>query len=94
MFYAMLLPGLVGILFTFGSRKKSFQGKLRSMRMLGMILVLGLSTAWMSSCGGSNNSSQSNPGTPAGNYTITINGTSGSGSTAATGTLPITLTVQ
>jgi Pro-kumamolisin, activation domain/Bacterial Ig-like domain (group 3) len=90
-FYAMLLPGLLGIFFTFGSRKRSSRG----MRILGMILVLGLSTAWMSSCGGSNNSSQNNPGTPAGNYTITITGSSASGSASgATATTTVTLIVQ
>jgi subtilase family serine protease len=90
-FYAMLLPGLLGIFFTFGSRKRS----LRGMRMLGMMLVLGLSTAWMSSCGGSSNSSQNNPGTPAGSYTITITGSAASGSASgATATTQITLTVQ
>jgi subtilase family serine protease len=94
-FYAVFLPGLLGILFTFGSRKHSLPGKLKGMRMLGMILVLGLSTAWMSSCGGSNNSSQNNPGTPAGNYTVTITGSSGSGTVSgATGSIQITLAVQ
>lgn len=90
-FYAVLLPGLLGILFTFSLRKRSSGG----MRMLGMILVLGLSTAWMSSCSGSSNSSQNNPGTPAGNYTITITGSSASGSApGATVSTQVTLTVQ
>jgi hypothetical protein len=94
-FYAVLLPGLLGILFTFGSRKRSLPGKLKGTRMLGMILVLGLSTAWMSSCGGSNNSSQNNPGTPAGNYIVTITASSGSGSaTGATASTQVTLAVQ
>ena len=66
-FYAVLLPGLFGIMFTFRSRKRA----LRGMRMLGLIMMLGFSTLWLGSCGG-NNSSQSNPGTPPGSYTITI----------------------
>lgn len=85
-FYAALLPGLLGIMFTFGSGKRSFRG----MRMLGLIMVLGFSTMWLGSCGGSNNSSQGNPGTPKGNYTITVSG-NGNG---ATQTATFTLSVQ
>ena len=72
-FYAVLLPGLLGILFTVGPRRRS----LRGMRLLGLLLVLGLSTLWMASCGGGS-SHISNPGTPKGTYTITVKGTSGS----------------
>lgn len=78
-FYAALLPGLLGIMFTLGSRKRSRRG----IQLLGMIMVLGVSTIWLSSCGGSNNSSQSNPGTPKGTYTINVSASSG-GLTAAT----------
>jgi hypothetical protein len=88
-FYAALLPGLLGIVFAFGSRKRS----LRSLRMLGLIMVLGMSTMWLGSCGGSNNSSQGNPGTPKGSYTITVSATSG-GANAITGQTTFTLTVQ
>ena len=71
-FYAVLLPGLMGVVFTVGSRKRSVRG------LLGLILVLGLSTVWMSSCGGNSNSgSPGNAGTPKGTYTINITGTSG-----------------
>ncbi len=89
-FYAALFPGLVGIMFTFGSRKR----RLKGMRMLGLIVVLGFSTLWLGSCGG-NNSTQSNPGTPPGSYSITINAESGSGQVpGATGTVTVTLDVQ
>jgi hypothetical protein len=74
-FYAALLPGMLGIVLTFGSRKRSSSA--RGMRMLGLIMVLGFSTLWLGSCGGSNNSSNNNQGTPAGSYTITVAGTSG-----------------
>jgi subtilase family serine protease len=85
-FYAALLPGLVGIMFTFGSRKRSLGG----MRVLGLILALGFSTLWLGSCGGSNNSSNKNGGTPKGTYTVVVTGASGAGSNAA----PFQLVVQ
>jgi len=83
-FYAALLPGLLGIMFTFGARKRSFtRQSRRGIQLLGLILVLGVSTMWMSSCGGSKNSSTSNPGTPAGTYVINVSATS-TGLTSAT----------
>jgi len=90
-FYAALLPGLLGIVFVAGSRKRS----LRGMRMLGMMLVLASSTMWLGSCGGSSNNSTSNPGTPKQSYTFTISATTG-GSGPITGNSPLqfTLTVQ
>jgi hypothetical protein len=90
MFYAVLLPGLMGVFFTFGSRKRS----LRGMRLLGLIVVLGFSTMWMSSCGGSSGGSVGkNPGTPAGTYSVTVTATTG-GAAPISQTLPVTLTVN
>jgi subtilase family serine protease len=83
-FYAMLLPGLLGIMFTAGSRRRS----LRGMRFLGLIMVLGFSTLWLASCGGSSNSTPPNQGTPKGTYTVSVNATSGN----VTGT-PTTFTI-
>jgi subtilase family serine protease len=76
--YAMLLPGIMGLVLT-GSRKHS----LRAMRFLGFIVVLGISTVWLASCGGGS-STNGNPGTPKGTYTITVKGTSGSTTSSAT----------
>ncbi len=84
-FYAMLLPGLFGIVCVAGSRK-------RGARLLGLIVVLGFSTLWLGSCGGGSNSSQSNPGTPAGSYMVTVNATT-AGPTALTSTITVNLTV-
>lgn len=71
--YAVLLPGLLGIVITAGSRRS-----LRGIRFLGLILVLGFSTLWLGSCGGTSNSgtNTSTPGTPKGTYTITVSGSS------------------
>jgi subtilase family serine protease len=71
--YATLLPGLFGIVVVASSRKRS----LRSVRFLGLLMVLGFSTIWLGSCGGSNHGPK-DPGTPTGSYTITVTGTSGS----------------
>jgi subtilase family serine protease len=71
-FYALLLPGLFGVVVAAGQRRS-----LRGMRFLGLITILGLSTMWLASCGGGSGGSTS-PGTPKGSYTITVSGTSGS----------------
>jgi subtilase family serine protease len=88
-FYALLLPGLLGIVFTVGLRN----GSLRGMQMLGLIIALGVSTLWLGSCGGSNNSSTATGGTPKGPYTVTVNATTG-GSVPVTGSTTFQLTVQ
>jgi Pro-kumamolisin, activation domain/Bacterial Ig-like domain (group 3) len=80
MFYAALLPGVFGILFIGFPRKTRSRG----MRVLGLIVVLGFSTAWMASCGGSSGSSgTTDPGTAKGTSTVTVNATTG-------GTTPVT----
>ena len=88
-FYALLLPGLFGIVFVAGSRKTSGRG----VRMLGLIVVLGASTLWLGSCGGNSTSgTNSNPGTPAGSYTVTVNATTG-GANPIANSLTFTLVV-
>ena len=72
-FYAVLLPGMLGVVFLFDSRKRSTA----AVRILALIAVLGLSTAWLASCGGTSNSSNSNPGTPVGAYPMTVKATAG-----------------
>ncbi|MGO8794178.1 MAG: protease pro-enzyme activation domain-containing protein [Candidatus Sulfotelmatobacter sp.] len=86
MLYALLLPGLFGVVFLAGSRR-------RGVRMLSVIIVLGFSTMWLGSCGSSGGNSQSNSGTPPGKYTITITGST-SGSVPLTASTTITLTVS
>lgn len=87
-FYAALLPGLFGLVFLGASRRRS----LRGIRILGVFIVVAASTLWLGSCGGSNNSSTGTKGTPPGNYTVTIN-TSTGGSAPLTGSYKFTLAV-
>jgi Pro-kumamolisin, activation domain len=86
--YAALLPGLFGIMFTAGSRKRR-----RGMRLLGLIMVLGFSTLWLGSCSNSSGSGNSNPGTPTGTSTVTVNGTTG-GSAPISSSFTFQLTVN
>lgn len=74
--FAAWLPGLLGVAFLAGSRKQGLRGTC----LLVFMLTLGASTLWLSSCGGSNNSSSGNPGTPVGTYNVTINATTGGSS--------------
>ena len=87
-FYAVLLPGLLGIVFTGSLRKRPTGG----LRVLGLIAVLGLFSVGMTSCGGTSNSSNKNPGTPTGNYNVTVNATTG-GTAPLTSSLSFTLAV-
>jgi subtilase family serine protease len=87
-FYAMLLPGLVGLLVSAGNRKRTWRG----VRLLGFVVVLALSVLWMPACGGGS-STPSNPGTPMGTSTVTVTATTG-GTGALMHTTTVTLTVQ
>ena len=71
-FYATLIPGLFGIVIAAGSRKSH-----RNLRLLGLLLVMGLTTLGLASCGGasSTNSNTKTTGTPPGTYTVTVSGT-------------------
>ncbi len=85
--YAFLLPGLFGVIFAGGARK-------RGIRLLSMIVVLSCCTMGLGSCGGgSGGTGSSNPGTPAGTYTVTISATTG-GASPLTNSTQITLNVS
>jgi subtilase family serine protease len=88
LFYAMLLPGLLGLL-CLGEDKRF----LRRARLLAAILLLGLCLPFMS-CGGSGNGGGGggNSGTPAGTSQVTVTGAT-TGSTPLSHSLQITLKV-
>jgi hypothetical protein len=87
-FYALLLPGLFGIVFVAGART-------RGLRLLSLIVILGFSTLWVASCGGggSSNTNPANPGTPNGNYTITVGATTGGANAVSNSNVPFTFTL-
>ena len=85
-FYALLLPGLFGIVFAAGSRT-------RGLRLLSLIVILGFSTLWLGSCGGgsSTTTNPANPGTPANTYIVTIGATTGGANPIANSNAPFTI---
>jgi subtilase family serine protease len=89
-FYAMLLPGLLGVVVVFGSRRRA----LGTVRILTVIGLLSLGALWTTSCGGSSGGgTPSNSGTPTGSSNIFVNATTG-GTNPITGIVKFTLTVQ
>jgi hypothetical protein len=87
-FYALLVPGLLGILITAGQRKPIARG----MRLLGLIMVLVFSTLWLGACGG-RSSSNKDPGTTKGTYTVKLSAASG-GTNPIGNSTQVTLIVQ
>jgi hypothetical protein len=86
-FYATLLPlfGVTLLGVSFGSRRKKALGML----FIGLMLA---SALFLAGCGGSSShTGGGTPGTPAGNYTVTVTGTA---TGASTQTTTFTLTVQ
>jgi len=74
LFYAILLPGVLGVVSTAGKRRT-----LRGLRLLALTVVLGLPALWLA-CGGGGSGSTTPPpsgGTPVGNSTVTVSATSG-----------------
>ena len=85
-FYAMLLPGFLGLLVPFSSRKRNW-------RRLLLLATLAVTLMSMTACGGgsSGSSTQQNTGTPTGTSTVTITAsTSGSGGLSH----PVTITLN
>lgn len=87
MFFAVLLPGLLGLVLTLGSLQRAARG----IRLLSWFLVLGVATLSLNSCAGSNG--MTSPGTPRGSYPITVNATTG-GNAPIASSLSFTLAVR
>jgi hypothetical protein len=87
MFYAMLLPGLFGVVLV-GLRKRTYRG----MHVITLLLILGLSTLWMGACGGgpSGGGGGGGGGTPTGSMHFVVMGVSGT----ITVTQTVTVNVQ
>jgi hypothetical protein len=91
--YALLLPGLFGVVFVAGcgySRPRLFAPT--GLRLLGLIVVLAFSTLWLGSCGGGGgtNTSPKNAGTPANTYVVTISATTGGANPVTNSNVPFT----
>jgi len=87
-FYALLLPGFLGLVVSVGNRKRARRG----IRLMSLVALLAFSILWMPACGGGS-SMPSNPGTPAGTSSVTVTATTG-GTSPLTHTATVTLTVQ
>lgn len=90
LFYALLIPGLLGVmLFPAGNGKSRF----RRARLLGLIAGVVWVSLWVPACGGgASTSPQPDPGTPPGTTTVSVVAT-GTGSTPSH-SVKITLTVK
>jgi subtilase family serine protease len=81
-FYALFVPGLMGLVVLPGARRKR---TLR--RVLGLMAVLALLTLWLPACNGGGHH---NPGTPTGQSTLTVTATESN----ITHNIAVTLNVQ
>jgi hypothetical protein len=91
LFYALFLPSLMGFVFLNRNKKKILPA---SVRVLGFVGILALSTVWWTACG-SNSHTPSDPGTPVGASTVSVTATAtSSGGSPITKQVTIALAVQ
>ena len=87
--YALLLPGLFGVVLLGGFRGRR--------PLFGLVVVLGFSTVWLGSCSGNsgnNNNGITNPGTPTGTYMVTISATTGGANPLTNASPAVTIPLQ
>jgi len=66
----------------------------RGVRLLSLIVVLAFSTLWLGACGGGGSNTQKNPGTPPGDYVVTITATTGGSVPLTNASAPLTFTLH
>ena len=81
-FYAMLLPGVMGLVLPIRKRSR-----------VSLFVVLAVLVLWMPACGGGGGSN-SNPGTPTGSSSVTITASSAGNGPILSHTVTVTLSVQ
>ena len=84
----LALAGVMGLVFAPGKMRRWS----RQLRLLSFALLLGSLSLAIQGCGGGGNNSPSNPGTPAGSYTISVNASDSAGGPQHA--MNVTLTVQ
>ena len=84
----LAFAGVMGLVFAPGKMRRWS----RQLRLLSFALLLGSLSLAVQGCGGGGNSSPSNPGTPAGSYTISVNASDSAGGPQHA--MNVTLTVQ
>jgi hypothetical protein len=88
--YALLLPGLLGLVLPAGRRKRTLR------HVLTLLAVLAVLTLWMPACstGSGTGGGNHDPGTPKGIYPITVTASTSGAAGSLSHTSTITLTVQ
>ena len=67
-FYALLLPGVLGVVAIAGGKSR------RRIRQAALLMIVALVILWMPACGGGS-STPHDPGTPTGSFTLTVTAT-------------------
>jgi Tfp pilus assembly protein PilE len=91
--YAILVPGFLALVGLGLARKRAF----RAARLSGLVILLLASGIGLGACSQRysyyHHAPVDNAGTPLGNYTVVISGTTGTGSTLTTGSVQVALAV-
>ncbi len=89
--YALLLPGLLGLVLPASRRKQTLRN------VLTLLAVLAVLALWLPACSSSSSNGGGGThggGTPKGSYTVTVTAATSGTTGALSHTAPITLTVQ
>ena len=87
--YALLLPGLLGLVLPASRRKRTLR------HALSLLFVVAVLTLWLPACGSSSTTTTTpNPGTPKGTYTLILTASTSGAAGTLSHTSTISLTVQ